>query len=1002
MTFLHLPLVAGASDSELPWKARCGVHVAEPEELDAQVCPECVGPPDTSVEDAINELDDLSINGLVPQEEVRRVTEGLDPSDQYNLKMDMVQNGLRVTNAAVNVVDREEPMINGIGDAGSANPLDLWSDVGQSGFAEDNSDPGGTDTLDFFRPMNVEGQFGAYVKTDLADPSPWGKLKLAYETSAGAGVLLYCPDDSTVFLAKRAEDVSEPGTWCVPGGGVEPSDSSPAMAAIRECDEEVGGVPDHLEPAGACQFIDGSFTYTTYAFEVDPADKRRWVPHLNVEHSDCGWFPVDQLPEPLHFGMDTIIEDFPEIFSSDKEANGGGNNLVDLTVASVGRSPLGPDTGENETSWGWKGADNLIPGPSNPFRSEPGRWTDSYHNENQFEDLDHLGCISGHKFAVSLCSCCSGLQAVTPRQACYNCSGFGCVKRCLRCSRVAIVKSAARLTAYWRKRADAVKQVKQWGQIPVHIEWKKGESRQGIGEGGKPWERLMHCDYGFIPGTVGDDQEPIDVYLGGANHPVAYVVSQLNKDGSPDEKKVMLGFESPEMAEAMYRAHYPNNGDGFFGGMEKLGVDSFINSYFPQSPDPYKIDLEADATNQEWLDNQTTQPEAPSKASAGQSLRDQSKHDPALASKLKGFTTPGSDMEGFAKANPDFPADKLLKGIILPPGIKTLGDVQEALLAKPEPKPKKKKQGPVPLDLSDKAKPAPKVEEPVSKPKLDDLSVKSPTPEQSPKLDDLSVKQPKEPVDQAPGQSVPSQAKPNPVEPAAPVSVSKPTEPKPQETKPKTAPIPKNLQDIDTKEIKTPAEQALEKDKGHVQQTWNQLWNYLGGDGKHHGSLDDLSVAVVARATNQDWLDSKKLKEKPETEHHEHESPAQPEKPLTEEEEISKFKQDVKPLGHAIGLSEEAVKAFKKLPPAFKKFLSDPVHRKAVLTSAAQSLRKAPKGYVTSLMKTAKEEVHEFKLAGTALKSIVQRKPLDEHQKKALKTVAFHVALSATVAALSS
>jgi len=806
---LHFPLVAGSEFSELPWKAVCGVHVADPGDLDDGLCTICSSGGNLSVEDALDQLDNESQNGLISQESVRDVMDRIDPADQYNLNMEMVKNDLRVTNAAVNIIDREEPEVGGQGDS-VVGPINIFDSIGQDGLAEENNDPDGTTELDYFKPRRVEGKFGLYLKTDLPDPSPWGKHKVSYESNAGAGILLYCPDDETVWLAKRAdEDVSEPGQWNVPGGGVDPSDSSPGMAAVRECNEEIGGLPDHVEPAGQAVFQDGNFIYTTYLMNVSAGDKRRWTPILNAEHSDCGWFHVDDLPQPQHFGMQTIIDEFPQVFDLSLNASPSGNNLVDLTVAEV-RSPLGPDTSTAPTTWGWKRGDSLIQGPSEPFRSEPGRWTESYHDINQFEDLDKLGCKVAHTWAYTSCACCTGLHAITPRLACTNCSGIGRLKLCIKCGQVVITKKAMSLR--WLKRADAVKQVKQFGQIPVHVEWRKGETRQGVGTGGVPWERLMHCDYGFIPGTVGDDEEPIDVYLGGSNNPVAYVVNQLNRDGSPDEKKVMLGFESPEMAEAMYRTHYPKNGEGFFGGMEVLGVDSFINKYFPQTSDPYKIELEADATNQEWLDTHSTKTEEVSKASSGQSLRDQAKHDPAMVSKLKGFTTPGSDMHGFAQANPDFPADKVLKGMVLPPGINTLGDVQEALLAKPEPK--KKKQGPVPLPLSDKAKPKQEPVVEIPEPTPNEIVQPEPSPTQEPKT---------KPEDQ-------TGTKPARI---------------PQQVRTRVDTIPKNLQNIDTKEVKTPAEIALEKSKSPVQQVWNQAWDYLGGNPKRHGSFEDMTVASV-------------------------------------------------------------------------------------------------------------------------------------------------------------
>ena len=140
----------------------------------------------------------------------------------------------------------------------------------------------------------------------------------------------------------------------------------------------------------------------------------------------------------------------------------------------------------------------------------------------------------------------------------------------------------------WKRRADAVKRKTRVGEIPIHIEWNNGETRKGEGANG-PWERVMQADYGFIPDTVGSDNEPIDVYVGG--HPQSrdiYVVNQLHPDGSFDEEKVMIAFQSPEEAEAIYRAHYPENGASHFGGMTKYSTDEFLNAFVrPPSDEGY-------------------------------------------------------------------------------------------------------------------------------------------------------------------------------------------------------------------------------------------------------------------------------------------------------------------------------------------------------------------------------------------------------------------------------
>ena len=146
-----------------------------------------------------------------------------------------------------------------------------------------------------------------------------------------------------------------------------------------------------------------------------------------------------------------------------------------------------------------------------------------------------------------------------------------------------VAKRQSRIAA-WQRRADAVKRQTHIGEIPISIEWNNGETRKGVGDKG-PWERVMSADYGFIPDTIGSDGEPIDVYLGGTPQSrKVFVVNQM-KDGAFDEEKVMLGFPSQEVAEATYRAHYPEGGIHHFGGITPYTMDEFLAAFVRKPSD---------------------------------------------------------------------------------------------------------------------------------------------------------------------------------------------------------------------------------------------------------------------------------------------------------------------------------------------------------------------------------------------------------------------------------
>lgn len=89
-----------------------------------------------------------------------------------------------------------------------------------------------------------------------------------------------------VFLIQRSDD----GTWCPPGGTVEPGELA-IDAARREVLEEAGYQYDGpLTPHS----VYGD--YLTFRAEVS----ERFEEKLNDESLAAGWFHIDDLPKPLH------------------------------------------------------------------------------------------------------------------------------------------------------------------------------------------------------------------------------------------------------------------------------------------------------------------------------------------------------------------------------------------------------------------------------------------------------------------------------------------------------------------------------------------------------------------------------------------------------------------------------------------------------------------------------------------------------------------------------
>jgi hypothetical protein len=102
------------------------------------------------------------------------------------------------------------------------------------------------------------------------------------------------------------------------------------------------------------------------------------------------------------------------------------------------------------------------------------------------------------------------------------------------------------------------------------------------------------------------------------------------------------------------------------------------------------------------------------------------------------------------------------------------------------------------------------------------------------------------------------------------------------------------------------------------------------------------------------------------------------------------------------GLSKGAQAFLQSSPAGVKKFFQDEGHRRKVLQGLHAAIEKAPRKMAQRLVDTAKEEVHEFKMAGEGIRAAWNGKPLSKHQKKAIKKVAIHMGITVAAAALTA
>jgi 8-oxo-dGTP pyrophosphatase MutT (NUDIX family) len=146
---------------------------------------------------------------------------------------------------------------------------------------------------------------------------------------AGAGVLLTTGKKVLVLL--RSSEVTEPGTWALPGGAVDPGEDA-LVAGLRELREETGIQidPDEARVVGSTvwQSPHSSFRYTTVVVRVPEAFTAKPL-GLNWENDEGRWVTragLDQLSDELHPGLAAVREQL------EAKAFGGGSRNTEPLV----------------------------------------------------------------------------------------------------------------------------------------------------------------------------------------------------------------------------------------------------------------------------------------------------------------------------------------------------------------------------------------------------------------------------------------------------------------------------------------------------------------------------------------------------------------------------------------------------------------------------------------------------------------------------------------------
>lgn len=111
-----------------------------------------------------------------------------------------------------------------------------------------------------------------------------------------AGILAVDKNSGCILLVKRSPLCTQPNKWATVGGGIDEGEDDPRDAAVREFKEEVQ--PDNPYRLTKKPFFitdDGYVKFYTYLGIFDS----KFVPILNEENTEYGWFEIDSLPEDL-------------------------------------------------------------------------------------------------------------------------------------------------------------------------------------------------------------------------------------------------------------------------------------------------------------------------------------------------------------------------------------------------------------------------------------------------------------------------------------------------------------------------------------------------------------------------------------------------------------------------------------------------------------------------------------------------------------------------------
>lgn len=127
---------------------------------------------------------------------------------------------------------------------------------------------------------------------------------------AGAGSIVLSQKTGRLLLGRRAFWISEPGSWNMWGGSIEPGSDSLRTAADELYEESGYGGRVRFESLLYYESVEKPFHYQNYLAIVD----EEYQPWECRETVSWQWFELEDVLSPLHFGVEALFAD-PESMS---------------------------------------------------------------------------------------------------------------------------------------------------------------------------------------------------------------------------------------------------------------------------------------------------------------------------------------------------------------------------------------------------------------------------------------------------------------------------------------------------------------------------------------------------------------------------------------------------------------------------------------------------------------------------------------------------------------